>query len=328
MPEAVGAGWTAHLNSTYRGLSADRKGIEVRPLTVILGPNNGGKSQFLRSMVLLAACKRLLSPDERGYPLPLRGSLAQNLADMGFQDLAEELPDLIGPDRPIQLVWRAPFQDGRTFGQALADASEEMRRPMHRERSRDIQDGLPPVEYRLVLSYDSSTKEILVRSCVVRGLWEGLELRIQSKEVKGVESRQPKADWEFDLRAPPFPDFVTKFRYRGRTYDHRAIVENALRRSEGRIHQVLSQRWSRNWGLRILVRLAFSRLPSVIYLGPIRVRDDRTYSVASSQDTDVVGRLGEFTWVLLRELERGKSGSAAVVGGTNRAGHRTKQCAR
>ena len=87
-------GWTAHLNSTYRGLSADRKGIEVRPLTVILGPNNGGKSQFLRSMVLLAACKRLLSPDERGYPLPLRGSLAQNLADMGFQDLAEELPEI------------------------------------------------------------------------------------------------------------------------------------------------------------------------------------------------------------------------------------------
>ena len=51
-----------------------------------------------------------------------------------------------------------------------------MRHTIPPERSRDIQDGLPRVEYRLVLSYDSSTKEILVRSCVVRGLWEKVEL--------------------------------------------------------------------------------------------------------------------------------------------------------
>jgi hypothetical protein len=298
---------------------------------MILGPNNGGKTQFLRSLVLLAACRRIFSPSEPNYPAPFRGSLAQNLTEMGFQDLAEELPRLIGSSRPLRLSWRAPFPDSRSLLRALVDSSEERSRLYSRPPRLKPTSQTSSIEYKIVLTYDNETKEILLDSCDIKGLWEGLRLRIRGQIGEDAQAiRRQTPDWFFGLRLGPLPGYSVRFDWRGRKYDSNGIARALLRTVRGNPPRALSDSWRRSWGLRWLVRVAFAQLPSVVYLGPIRIRDDRAYTVASSQGQNVVGRQGEYTWVQLQELEQQgerrrdwfQSKASAVAGITGVRGER------
>jgi hypothetical protein len=297
--------WKAHLESSYRGLAADSNGINIRQLTLLLGPNNGGKSQFLRSLVLLDACRRLIEGVGSIRGQGRRGSLVQVLTDIGFKDLAEELPELMKGGKTTDLKWEVNRPEAPPAFDFLADFGGPFSRTGPKQEKRRSGTAPQRVSYSIQLSYDQETQEILLTEGKVENVWKDLDVIVRQLPANRISEDDGDTKSPRVLSRPAFPGLSISLTWQGKNYTPEEFLRKLASEGKGasRRRGYLSRdTYYMRLGVEELIDFAFSHLPSITYVGPVRLRDDRFYAVGSSRLANSVGTDGQYTWFLLREL--------------------------
>lgn len=296
-------GSVCSLRSDYRGLAAATGTIQLPPLALIVGPNNGGKSQYLRSLVLLHAVRRALSStwihlDERTQA---RGSIAQALTALGFKDLAVEIAELTTSRRTINLTFRTAIWVRPGVSDLLRDELWVMvsRAKWTQPKGRTEYS----VRFEIQLAFDDLAKDIVLSKLLVDGLPLGIELDMRRySRLRPSQSRQDLSNI-FGMEPGRYS---TKWSFDGRPFDEQAFGRQ-LAASLGRKPRRKGSRRGFSDPFELVYRLSrriLTLLPSVVYIGPIRMSDDREYSVGSEESSLGVGRFGQLTWLQLTSMSK------------------------
>jgi hypothetical protein len=265
--------WVGQLQSTYRGLSTDAPGIELRPLTLIMGPNNGGKSQYLRSFILLDAVRQVFGGgvwDFYGGPavVSARGSIAQALIDAGFRDLAEELAELMRDGKKLELRWEVGIPDYVSLAEVAKEGYDIYRRTRRSSDAKARTKGSRRATFHVFLSLEQS-HEIVVEKMVIANLWEQGELTI-------VRRPEPSAA---SIVISSSMLWLASHRLRWKTaqgeFDGESFANHLIGSLPNEERNELGPEWMRALVLGYVLHKALSQLPEISYVGPIRILDDR-----------------------------------------------------
>lgn len=294
--------WRAQLQSGYRGLRLNDGPLEVRDLTVVVGPNNGGKSQYLRSLVLVDAARQVLSSwGATGssflfeFGTKTRVSLAQVLMDTGFRDLADETAELMEKGRKLTLIWRGSVPDYASLTDVGAAGRAQIQFAGRTASMPEAPKKTREISLEITLALDRSTNDIIIQRCAVTGLWGEHRVVIVPRKRPGRPSKlgNPIERLAESMEAQWFVKDVP--------------IDTSSLRTQWNVSDASPHHFSSEFesgiALSHIYRVIFSAMPRVTFIGPIRLVDDRQYHV--DQGTLVgVGPRGELTWVQLKELER------------------------
>ena len=259
----------------------DTKKIELKPVTVLAGPNSGGKSSILQSLLLL---KQTLETEVPGVALNLAGRFLQF---SGFEELAFGKPSLgkcevtyqflVGTGLPSALFRRygsdAPLAGPRGSGRHELRTSVEISF-RHRKKGEDAPTVRP---YRCVL------KSFL-------GDLVGPELTIQLRGNRYVTKRVGKGEFgEFGPSSSRLRTMTdVEFNHFLPSYHYLKAV------SDETVGPLDRDRIPLDPLFRIpLARLRHELEDNLRYLGPLREEPRRAYLHSGSPSPEI-GRKGEY----------------------------------
>lgn len=307
----MASGWQASLKSDYRGLCHSKDAIQFRDLTVLLGPNNGGKSQYLRSCLLVDAVRQVLTQANfgvsfftRGLP-PKKRSIVQALIDAGFRDLAEEMAELMKAGGKLSLAWEASIPDFSELKTIVVSRVGQLFGIV--QTPKPVKSSKTRARFDIELSFDQGNRDVVLSNCSISGLWENLSINL--KAGKSPQTVLPG-------HAPAFFDVNTYdivFHLASQDLSLEGFSKYLVEKATGSEKSPL-----KGYPKELLLQVAagtvlqetFNLLPEIVYIGPIRIQDDRDYSQDSRRLDRSVGREGEFTWNMLQELEKSRVASA------------------
>jgi hypothetical protein len=250
----------------------------------------------------------MLSPSSLPYnyylgPANTQGSIAQALDDLGFRDLAEELAELFKEETKLDLTWESTIEDASSLRAVAANALNRVHPGLTRTRAAAKKSYR--MRFQVTLSFDHLSNEIEVERLFASGLWEDLGLMVVSRKHSGAQLEDFAR-----ARAPIAPSrenskYLASWAWKGEMISFGEIggrISASRKRgadTKGSKNQI--QDWTNTIIGSLLAQRAFQALPRLSYIGPVRVADDRNYSVATDRMRSTVGRNGELTWVQLQQ---------------------------